>query len=62
MFLLSSAGCRLLTVFKFAFFQRKTYGNIFRVLNGLNQDQDPVSPDQGPHCLQRLSADDKSRC
>ena len=32
--------------------------------NSLDPDQDrrPVGPDQGPNCLQRLSADDKSRC
>ena len=31
--------------------------------NGLDTDQDKhnVSPDQGPNCLQRLSAYDKSR-
>ena len=31
---------------------------------GLNTDQDPcpVSPDLGPNCLQRISADDKSCC
>ena len=32
--------------------------------NGLDPDQDrhSVGPDLGPNCLQRLSADDKSRC
>ena len=27
-----------------------------------DQDQQNVGPDLGPNCLQRLSADDKSRC
>ena len=27
-----------------------------------DQDQHSVSPDMGPNCLQRLSADDKSGC
>ena len=33
------------------------------VSNGLDSDQDrhSVGPDLGPNCLQRLSADDKSR-
>ena len=32
--------------------------------NGLEPDQDrhKVGPDLGPNCLQRLSANDKSRC
>ena len=36
--------------------------NTFRVSNGLDTDQNQiyVSPDLGPNCLQRLSADDKS--
>ena len=31
--------------------------------NGLDPDQDrhSIGPDLGPNCLQRLSADDKSR-
>ena len=34
-----------------------------RLSNSLNPDQDRhvVGPDLGPNCLQRLSADDKSR-
>ena len=34
-----------------------------RASNGLDPDQDrsSVGPDLGPNCLQRLSADDKSR-
>ena len=33
------------------------------MFNGLDTDQDrrSVGPDLGPNCLQRLSADDKSR-
>ena len=36
--------------------------NTTRVSNGLDPDQDrrSVGPDQGPNCLQMLSADDKS--
>ena len=35
-----------------------------RVSNGLNpgQDRRSVGPDPDPNCLQRLSADKKSRC
>ena len=43
--------------------KKKKIRNAFRVSNSLNPDQDPhsVGPDLGPDCLQRLSADDKSR-
>ena len=36
------------------------FKNNIRVSNGLDPDQDQhsVSPDLGPNCLQRLSADD----
>ena len=50
---------RLLTCSKLTF---KKIRNTFRVLNGLDPDQErhSVGPDLGPNCLQRLSADDKS--
>ena len=37
------------------------FNEIIRVSNGLDPDQDrhSVSPDLGPNCLQRFSADDK---
>ena len=55
MLLLLSADC-----FKNQFFFKNYFKNIIRVSNGLNQDQTGhfVSPDLGPNCLQRLSADD----
>ena len=45
---------------KSAFLKKK----IFRVSSGSepNQDRRFVGPDLGPNCMQRLSADDKSRC
>ena len=41
-------------------FSKISYRNIIRVSNSLDPDQDRqcVSPDLGPNCLQRLSADD----
>ena len=50
--------CGLLTVFHF----KKFYWKTIRVTNGLDPDQDlcSVGPGQGPNCLQRLSAEDKS--
>ena len=44
-------------------FQKNSFRNTFRVSNRLDQDQDRhfVGPDLGPNCLQRLSADDKTR-
>ena len=41
----------------------KSFRNTIRVSNGLDPDQDRqnVGPDLGPNCLQRLSADNKSR-
>ena len=45
-------------------FSKNSYRNTFRVLNGLNPDQDrhSVGPCLGPNFLQTLSADDKSSC
>ena len=42
-------------------FKKKSKWNTIRVLNCLGPDQDQcsVSPNLGPNCLQRLSADDK---
>ena len=55
--------CRLLTFYKINFL-KKNFRNTFRVSNNLDPDQDrhSVGPDLDPNCLQRLSADDKSRC
>ena len=57
MIVLSSAD-----IFQNELFQ-KSFRNTFREPNGLDPDQDRrfVGPDLGPNCLQRLSADDKSR-
>ena len=51
--------CRLQTFFKINFF-KKSFRNTIRLSNGLDPDQDchVISPDLGPNCLQRLSADD----
>ena len=51
-------GCHLLT-----FFPLKKSGTL-SVSNCLDPDQDPscVRPDLGPNSLQRLSADNRSRC
>ena len=45
-------------------FSKNSFRNTFRVSNGLDPDQDlhSVSPDLGPNCLQRFTADDKSCC
>ena len=42
---------------------KKSFRNTFRVSNSLDPDQARcfVKPDLAPNCLQRLSADDKSR-
>ena len=42
-------------------FSKSSFSNAIRVSNGLDPDQDRrfVSPDLGPNCLQRLSADAK---
>ena len=55
--------CRLLTFFKVNFFKKFFQGHTFRVSYCLDTDQDRhyVSPDLGRNCLQRLSADGKSR-
>ena len=52
MLLLSSADF-------FHFFFNKCFRNTIGVSNGLNLDQDQhsVSPDLGPNCFQKLSAD-----
>ena len=41
-------------------FSKQSFRNTIKVSNSLDVDQDPlsVSPDLGPNCLQRLSADD----
>ena len=47
------------------FFQNLLFQKIILgTLNSLysNQDHHSFVPDLGPNCLQRLSADDKSRC
>ena len=40
-------------------FSKKKFRNTIKVSK---QYQHSVGPDLGPNCLQRLSADDKSRC
>ena len=54
----------LLTIFKINAFKKQVRNTIsmIRVSNSLDPDQDRrfVSPDLGPNCLQRLSADNKS--
>ena len=59
MILLSSAD-----FFQKYFFQKNPFRNTTRASNGVDPDQGRpfVGPDLGPHDLQRLSADDKSRC
>ena len=52
--------CRRLTLFKIDLF-KKFFQEHSRVPNNLDPDQDSVGPDLDPNCLQRLSADDKSR-
>ena len=49
--------------FIYLFFTIKSFRNTIRVSNSLDPDQARhfVGPDLGPDCLQRLSADDKSR-
>ena len=55
--------CRLLFFFQNQLFWKKTFRNIIRVSNCLDQDQarDFLGPDPGPNSLQRVSADDISR-
>ena len=48
--------CHLLTFFKKNRFEN-SFRNTIRVCNGLKRS---VSPDLGPNCLQRLSADNMS--
>ena len=57
MILLSSAD-----FFQNLLFSKNSFRNTISVSNGLDPDQDRhfVSPDLGPNCLQKLSADDKS--
>ena len=47
----------------FSFFFSKTFRNTVRVSNGLYPEHDRLSVGHAvdPNCLQRLSADDKSR-
>ena len=54
--------CRLLTISKLTF-SKNSLMNTIRVSNSLDLDQDPCSfsPDLGPNCLQRLSADSKKK-
>ena len=54
--------CRLQIFLKLTF-SKKYFRNTIRVLNSLDADQAQhfAGPDLGPNCLQRLSADDKSR-
>ena len=49
--------------FQDIFFSKISFLNTFKVSNGLDPDQNQrfVSPDLGPNCLQKLSADNKSR-
>ena len=49
--------------FKINFFSNKSFRNTIRLSNCLDPDQAQhfVGPELGPNCLQRLSADDKSR-
>ena len=35
------------------FFQKHSFRNTIRVLNGLDPDQDSVGPDLGPNCLEK---------
>ena len=58
MHLLSSAN-----IFENYLFEKSYFRNTIRVLNDSDPDQDRhyVSPDLGPNCLQRLSADNKSQ-
>ena len=58
MLLLSSAE-----LFQNQLFQKILSGTLSDLSNSLDPDQDRhfVGPDLGPYCLQRLSADDRSR-
>ena len=49
--------------FKLTFSKGKSFRNTIRVSNSLDPDQARrfVRPDLGPNCLQRLSADNRSR-
>ena len=55
-------GCDFFFFFKLTF-SKKTFRNTISVSDSLDPDQARhfVGPDLGPNCLQRLSADDKSR-
>ena len=48
--------------FKASFLAKKSFRNTTRVSNNLDSDQAPrvFGPDLATHCLQRLSADDKT--
>ena len=56
--------CCRLPVFLKINFSKSSFCVINRVSSSLNTDHDRqnVGPDLGPNCLQRLSADEKSRC
>ena len=56
--------CHLLTFSLIFRFSKNSFKNNISVSNCLDQDQDghSFSPNLGPNCLHRLSADDKSRC
>ena len=47
-----------LSCFSYLTFSKKSFRNIFRVLNCPDQDKCSVSSDLGTNCLQMLSADD----
>ena len=55
--------CRLLALKYFFNHFKKSFSNTIRVSNSLDPDQfrRSVGPDLIPNCLQRLSADNKSR-
>ena len=56
--------CRLwIFFFKLTFFKKQSYRHTITVSNSLDPHhaRQVVRPDLGPNCLQRLSADDKSR-
>ena len=62
-FFFFGGGVLLLLFFKLTFFQKHFFRNTIRVSNNLDPDQTQhfVGPDLSPNCLQRLSADGKSR-
>ena len=68
--MLGNLSCILLSsavvVFSKLTFSKNSFRNtivLIRISNSLDPDQDlhSVNPDLGPNCVQRLSADDKSK-